>query len=41
MGIVVSEELGKARLKGELYPVVITGGLEGKYNAGYFPTPRT
>ena len=41
MGIVVTEELRRARLKGELYPVVITGGLEGRYSAGYFPTPRT
>ena len=41
MGIVVTEELQRARLKGDLYPVVITGGLEGRYSAGYFPTPRT
>ncbi len=41
MGIVVTEDLRRRRLRGELYPVVITGGLEGKYRDGFFPTPRT
>jgi hypothetical protein len=41
MGIVVTEDLQRHRLKGELYPVVITGGLEGSYQAGFYPTPRT
>jgi hypothetical protein len=41
LGIVVSEQLRKKRLRGELYPVVITGGLEGSYRDGYYPTPRT
>lgn len=41
MGIVVTEDLQRHRLKGELYPVVITGGLEGSYKAGFYPTPRT
>lgn len=41
IGAVVNEDLRRRRLKGELYPVVITGGLEGKYQGGFFPTPRT
>ena len=41
MGIVVTEDLRRRRLRGELYPVVITGGLEGRYRDGFFPTPRT
>ena len=41
LGIVVSEDLRRRRLRGELYPVVITGGLEGKYRDGFYPTPRT
>ncbi len=41
LGIVVTEDLRKRRLRGELYPVVITGGLEGKYQDGFYPTPRT
>ena len=41
LGIVVSEDLRRQRLRGELYPVVITGGLEGSYRDGFYPTPRT
>jgi hypothetical protein len=41
MGIVVTEDLQRHKLRGELYPVVITGGLEGSYKAGFYPTPRT
>ena len=41
LGSVVSEDLQRRRLRGELYPVVITGGLEGSYRSGYWPTPRT
>ncbi len=41
LGIVVSEDLRRKRLRGELYPVVITGGLEGSYRDGFYPTPRT
>ncbi len=41
LGIVVSEDLRRRRLRGELYPVVITSGLEGKYRDGFYPTPRT
>jgi len=41
MGIVVTEDLQRKRLRGALYPVVITGGLEGTYRAGFYPTPRT
>ena len=41
LGIVVSEDLRRRRLRGELYPVAITGGLEGKYRDGFYPTPRT
>ena len=41
LGIVASEDLRRRRLRGELYPVVITGGLEGKYRDGFYPTPRT
>ncbi len=41
MGIVVTEDLQRRRLRGELYPVVITGGLEGRYASGFYPTPRT
>jgi len=41
LGIVVSEDLRRKRLRGELYPVVITGGQEGVYRDGYYPTPRT
>jgi len=41
MGLVVTEQLQMQRPRGELYPVVITGGVEMKYRAGFFPTPRT
>jgi len=41
LGCVVTENLQRKALRGELYPVVITGGLEGRYARGYFPTPRT
>jgi hypothetical protein len=41
MGVVVTEDLRRRKLRGELYPVVITGGLEGKYQSGFYPTPRT
>lgn len=41
LGIVVTEGLRRKRLRGELYPVVITGGQEGSYRDGYYPTPRT
>ena len=41
MGLVVTEQLQMRRLKGELYPVVITGGVEMKYKSGFYPTPRT
>lgn len=41
LGLVVTEQLQRQRLKGELYPVVITGGNEMKYQAGFYPTPRT
>jgi hypothetical protein len=41
MGLVVTEQLQMRRLRGELYPVVITGGVEMKYRAGFYPTPRT
>jgi len=41
MGLVVTEDLRRARLRGELYPVVITGGQEGSYRSGTYPTPRT
>lgn len=41
LGSVVTEGLREVRLKGELFPVVITGGQQGKYKDGYFPTPRT
>jgi hypothetical protein len=41
MGLVVTEQLQMRRLRGELYPVVITGGVEMKYQAGFYPTPRT
>ena len=41
LGIVVSEDLRRKRLRGELYPVVITGGLEGSCRDGFYPTPRT
>ena len=33
--------LNRRRLRGELYPVKITGGLEASYRAGTYPTPRT
>jgi hypothetical protein len=41
MGLVVTEQLRMQRLRGELYPVVITGGVAMKYSAGFYPTPRT
>lgn len=41
LGIVVSEYLERSALRGTLFPVVITGGLEGRYRKGYYPTPRT
>lgn len=41
IGLVVTELLQMRRPKGELYPVVITGGLEMKYRKGFYPTPRT
>ncbi len=41
MGLVVTEQLQMQRPRGELYPVVITGGNEMKYKAGFYPTPRT
>ncbi|MBZ2185851.1 MAG: hypothetical protein K7J46_14155 [Bryobacter sp.] len=40
LGMVVSENLRRKQLRGELYPVVITGGQEGRYRSGYWPTPR-
>ncbi len=41
IGLVVTELLQQKRLRGELYPVVITGGQEMRYKAGFYPTPRT
>lgn len=40
MGLPVTETLRGLPMRGELYPVVITGGLEGRYQHGYFPTPK-
>ncbi|WP_031500092.1 hypothetical protein [Bryobacter aggregatus] len=41
IGMVVEEGLRRRRLQGELYPVVIHGGLAGSYRNGQYPTPRT
>jgi len=41
IGLVVTELLQQRKLRGELYPVVITGGQEMRYSAGFYPTPRT
>ena len=41
IGSVVTEDLRKRRLRGELFPVVITGGLRDGYQKGFFTTPRT
>lgn len=41
IGSVVTEDLRRRRLRGELMPVEITGGLRNGYRAGFFTTPRT
>ncbi len=41
LGGVVTEDLRRRRLGGELLPVVFTGGNESRYADGFFPTPKT
>lgn len=40
LGGVVTEDLRRRRLGGELLPVVSTGGNEGRYADGFFMTPK-
>ena len=41
VGEAVLEILNRRKLRGELYPVKITSGMEASYKSGTYPTPRT